>query len=125
MSDTAAGLAFAIGLYEKGRDSLARSVEHLVDDAPSTVARGEEIFAEIAPTLAYLDAPHNPLARALFYCAINLSLYKALAEQGIDVLAPRWIGITGIREFVAVCRGTHPGIPHARRGRLPVFRRVS
>ena len=37
--------------------------------------------------MAYLDAPHNPLARALFYCAINLSLYKALAEQGIDVHA--------------------------------------
>ena len=43
------------------------------------------IFDEMLPKLAYLDAPHHPLASALFTCSVNLSLYLALQKRGVDV----------------------------------------
>ena len=82
-----AGVAYVLNLFDKGRAGLAESVRNLVA-APEPVLEGARAYlVEMAPTLAYLDDTRNALASALFYCAINLCVYKALREEDVDVHA--------------------------------------
>jgi len=53
----------------------------------TVIAEASAIFDEMLPSMAYVDKPQHPLAVALFICSVNLSLYLALKNRGVDVHA--------------------------------------
>lgn len=64
-----------------------RLANRFSDDAQTVVAEAEAIFDAMLPTMAYVDRPQHPLAPALFICSVNLSLYLALKQRGVDAHA--------------------------------------
>lgn len=66
---------------------LTRLASRFFDDAQTVVAEAEAIFDAMLPTMAYVNKPQHPLAPALFICSVNLSLYLALKQRGVDVHA--------------------------------------
>lgn len=71
--------------FDQATPRLTRLAARLVDDAPAAVVEASSIFDAMLPDLAYVDKPQHPLASALFICSVNLSLYLALQNRGIDV----------------------------------------
>lgn len=64
---------------------LARLASRFFEDAQAVVAEAEVIFDAMLPTMAYVEKTDHPLASALFICNVNLSLYLALKQRGVDV----------------------------------------
>lgn len=64
---------------------MTRLASRFFDDAQTVIEEAEAIFDAMLPTMAYVDKPQHPLASALFICNVNLSLYLALKQRGVDV----------------------------------------
>lgn len=73
--------------FHQANIRLTRLASRFCDDAQTVVAEAEAIFDTMLPTMAYMDKPQHPLAAALFICSVNLSLYLALKQRGVDVHA--------------------------------------
>lgn len=71
--------------FTQAQMRLTRLAGRFFDDAQTVVAEAEAIFDAMLPTMAYVDKPQHPLASALFICNVNLSLYLALKQRGVDV----------------------------------------
>ncbi|MEE2784203.1 MAG: L-2-amino-thiazoline-4-carboxylic acid hydrolase [Pseudomonadota bacterium] len=81
----AQGVGHVLSLFDHGRERLSNMIAPLTDEPFAALEEARAILVEIAPSLAYLDVPDHPLARALFDCAINLAIYLALKSAGIEV----------------------------------------
>jgi hypothetical protein len=87
MSDAQDGVDVVLDMFARGRPEIEGIVQELVADPEVLTEEAWQVFRNIAPDLAYLDAPHSALARALFFCAMHLAVYVALRERGVDVHA--------------------------------------
>ena len=72
--------------FDEARPRLGRLANELVDPGPAAIAidQAEVEFAAMLPGIAYRDHPDHPHAADLFACAINLALFLALKNQGVD-----------------------------------------
>ncbi|HQR36281.1 MAG TPA: L-2-amino-thiazoline-4-carboxylic acid hydrolase [Blastocatellia bacterium] len=75
---------------------LTRLAGRFATDTDAVMTEASAIFDAMLPGLAYLNAPHHPLASALFTCSVNLSLYLALQKRGVDVHAFGYAMLTGL-----------------------------
>jgi len=82
--------------FEQARPRMLRLAERFVDDPTGVVEEASRRFARMVPDLGYLDRPEHPLAHALFVSAVNLALYLALHERGVDVHAFGRALLTGL-----------------------------
>ncbi|MBL8207671.1 MAG: L-2-amino-thiazoline-4-carboxylic acid hydrolase [Blastocatellia bacterium] len=73
--------------FTQAQMRLTRLASRFFEDAQAVVAEAEVIFDAMLPTMAYVEKPQHPLASALFICNVNLSLYLALKQRGVDVHA--------------------------------------
>lgn len=73
--------------FDQANVRLTRLAGRLVSDTDAVIAEASAIFDEMLPGMAYMDKPQHPLASALFICSVNLSLYLALKNRGVDVHA--------------------------------------
>ncbi|HEX4946768.1 MAG TPA: L-2-amino-thiazoline-4-carboxylic acid hydrolase [Blastocatellia bacterium] len=73
--------------FTQAQMRLTRLAGRFFEDAQAVVAEAEAIFDAMLPTMAYVDKPQHPLAAALFICNVNLSLYLALKQRGVDAHA--------------------------------------
>ena len=71
--------------FTQAQMRLTRLASRFFEDAQAVVAEAEVIFDAMLPTMAYVEKPDHPLASALFICNVNLSLYLALKQRGVDV----------------------------------------
>ena len=76
-----------IVFFDQANVRLTRLAGRFVNDAETVVAEASAIFDDMLPSMAYVDKPRYPLAPALFICSVNLSLYLALKQRGVDVHA--------------------------------------
>ena len=83
--------------FHPARLRMERLASRFYDDAQTVVAEAETIFDAMLPTMAYVDKPKHPLAAALFICNVNLSLYLALKQRGVDVHAFGAALLNGLR----------------------------
>ena len=90
------GAQVAKHLFEQAKPRLARVAGRFVDDAPAVVEAAEAHFDGMIPDMAYVDKPFHPLASALFVCSINLAIYLALKQRGVDVHAFGRALLTGL-----------------------------
>ncbi len=81
----AQGVEHVLSVFDHGRERLSNMIAPLTDGPCAALDEARAILVEITPSLAYLDVPGHPLARALFDCAINLAIYLALKSAGIEV----------------------------------------
>ena len=72
--------------FTQARGRIGRLASTLVgDDAAEQAVNDAEIqFSQMLPSIAYRDNPNHPHAGDLFSCAINLALFLAIKDQGID-----------------------------------------
>lgn len=73
--------------FNQAEPRLTRLASRFAADAPTVVDEAEVIFDAMLPGMAYVDKPQHPLAAALFICSVNLSLYLALRQRGVDAHA--------------------------------------
>ncbi|MBS1810351.1 MAG: L-2-amino-thiazoline-4-carboxylic acid hydrolase [Acidobacteria bacterium] len=73
--------------FNQAQMRLTRLASRFATDAQTVIEEAEAIFDAMLPTMAYVDKPQHPLASALFVCNVNLSLYLALKQRGVDVQA--------------------------------------
>ncbi len=73
--------------FDQANIRLTRLAGRFVTDVDAVIAKASAIFDEMLPNMAYVDKPQHPLASALFICSVNLSLYLALKQRGVDVYA--------------------------------------
>lgn len=66
---------------------LTRLAGRFVNEAYTVVEEASAIFDNMLPRMAYVDKPEHPLAPALFICNVNLSLYLALKQRGVEAHA--------------------------------------
>ena len=80
-----AGVQAVMTIFDNARAGLVESITGLVADPAACVDSARAELQIIAPTLAYLETPQTPLARALFFCAVYLSVFMVLRREGVDV----------------------------------------
>jgi hypothetical protein len=73
--------------FDQANIRLTRLAGRFANDTDAVIAEASAIFDEMLPGMAYVDKPQHPLASALFICSVNLSLYLALKQRGVDVHA--------------------------------------
>lgn len=73
--------------FNQAHVRLTRLASRFVADAQNVVDEASAIFDAMLPDMAYVDKPEHPLASALFICNVNLSLYLALKQRGVDARA--------------------------------------
>lgn len=73
--------------FNPAKTRLTRLAGRFANDADAVVAEASAIFDGMLPGMAYVDKPGHPLAPALFICSVNLSLYLALKQRGVDAHA--------------------------------------
>ncbi len=71
-------------LFDAQEASLRSLLAGIVEDPDAACAAAREQLAALAPESAYLDAPDNPLAQALFFCTLHLAVYLAVKPLGVD-----------------------------------------
>ncbi len=82
--------------FNQANVRLTRLAGRFVSDVDAVIAEASAIFDEMLPVMAYIDKPQHPLASALFICSVNLSLYLALKQRGVDVHAFGSAMLTGL-----------------------------
>jgi hypothetical protein len=83
--------------FDQARPRLTRLVARLGREPEEAITAAAAIFAEMLPTMAYLDKPEHPLAAALFTCNVNIALWLALRERGVRVEEFGQALLTGLR----------------------------
>lgn len=73
--------------FQQAQMRLTRLASRFATDPQTVVDEAAAIFDAMLPTMAYVEKPDHPLASALFVCNVNLSLYLALKQRGVDVHA--------------------------------------
>lgn len=82
--------------FDQANVRLTRLAGRFSEDVSAVIAEASAIFDAMLPSLAYLDKPQHRLASALFTCSVNLSLYLALKQRGVDVHAFGSAMLTGL-----------------------------
>ncbi len=106
--------------FERGRERLADLVAPLSDDVEGTIDEAANTYRKMIPDMAYADCPDHPMAPSLIYCCINLAVYLALKDGGVDVHTFGKAMLDQLATFPATERtegerpdftgpGTHPG----------------
>jgi len=91
-----AGASIALACFTNAEPRLVRLAGRLTADPEAAVADARRRFEAMIPDLAYVDKPAHPLAPALFVSTVNLALYLALADRGVDVHSFGRALLTGI-----------------------------
>lgn len=74
-----------MSLFAKLRKTFESTLKNLgMESEPALTAAEDMLRTEIAPTLAYLDAPRHPMAPSLFICAMHLAVFKTVRSQDVD-----------------------------------------
>ena len=73
-----------IKLFDAQEAAFRSLLAGIVDDPDAACAATREQLESLAPESAYLDAPDNPLAQALFFCSLHLAAYLAVKPLGVD-----------------------------------------
>ena len=79
-------VARVLEMFDRSVASRETLLADLTDQVGAVGAEARSFLEEIAPNLAYIDKPH-PFQDALFFCAINLALFKALEKRGVNAHA--------------------------------------
>lgn len=82
--------------FNQAKVRLTRLAGRFATETDAVIAEASAIFDEMLPNMAYVDKPEHPLASALFTCGVNLSLYLALKQRGVDVHAFGSAMLTGL-----------------------------
>ncbi len=72
-------------VFEAAIPRLTRLAARLVADAEAAVADARSHFMRMIPDMAYVDKPTHFLAQALFTTSVNLAMYLALKDRGVDL----------------------------------------
>ncbi len=79
---------FIRNVFDEARGWIPKFVSRLVDDDTQTVVdEAAEIFDRMIPDMAYVDNPKHSMAFPLFICNVNLAVFLALKERGVDAHA--------------------------------------
>jgi len=70
--------------FRQAEPRLLRLAGRLTQEPDAAVSAARAHFEAMIPDLAYVDKPAHPLAPAFFASTVNLALYLALRDQGID-----------------------------------------
>jgi hypothetical protein len=82
--------------FEQARPRLLKLAGRLVRDPEAAVSDAEVYFDRMLPGLAYTDKPEHPFAAGLFVPTVNLALFLALRDRGIDTHAFGAAMLTGL-----------------------------
>lgn len=77
-------IARVLEMFDRSVASRNPLLAALTDEIDSVGSEARAFLEAMAADLAYIDKPH-PFRDALFYCAINLALFKSLEKRGIGV----------------------------------------
>ena len=108
-----------ITFFKQAQMRMTRLASRFAPDPQTVVDEAEAIFDAMLPTMAYVDNPQHPLAPALFICSVNLSLYLALKQRGVDVHAFGNALLNGLR------RAPIPPLPEESEAALQQFMRAA
>ncbi|MDP6377098.1 MAG: hypothetical protein QF921_02895 [Pseudomonadales bacterium] len=64
---------------------MGKLVSNFTDDVETVVEKARALFGDMLNEMAYLENPQHPMAAPLFMCNVNLALYLALKDEGVDV----------------------------------------
>lgn len=76
---------FIRNVFAEARFKIPPLIRRLVDDdAQAVVEEAAEIFDRMIPDMAYVDNPEHSMALPLFICNVNLAVFLALKDSGVD-----------------------------------------
>jgi hypothetical protein len=70
--------------YDGASQWLKPAVESVSANADSAIAGGRERFSAMRSELPYVDRPDHTMASSVFACAVMLSVFEELRDQGVD-----------------------------------------
>ncbi len=73
--------------FDAANIRLTKLSSRFATDPETIIAEAATTFDAMLPTMAYVDKPEHPFAPALFTCNVNLSLYLALKQRGVNAHA--------------------------------------
>lgn len=71
--------------FEQAEKFYRTWVGDLTEEPDAVLMAAKTRYADMGPTLAYIDEPDHPMAFSLFTCAALLCLYLELEARGVDV----------------------------------------